>query len=352
MKFHTLKVKDITKETLDTITVHLKQPLFSKIKYKAGQFLTVVVPIEGKSVRRAYSLSSAPNIDETLSITIKRVENGLVSNYVNDHLKVDDKMEIIEPMGNFFVEPDKNLARHIVLFGAGSGITPLMSIAKSILAFEPKSIVSLVYGNRNSNTIIFKSKIEEMQKKYGERFNVVHVLSQAENDWVGYKGRIDKTIAINVLNLLPKFDKDKTEYFICGPEGMTKEVENALKNLQVPKERIHHESFISSASSEAKEEAKKGGSSTEREITILLDNEEYRVKVSDKKTILEAGLDAGLDMPYSCQSGLCTACRGRRKSGEIKMDEDEGLSALEIKDGYILACVSHPLTDDVVIEIG
>lgn len=351
MKFHTLKVKDITKETSDTITVHLKQPLFAKLKYKAGQFLTVVVPIDGKSIRRAYSLSSAPNIDETLSITIKRVENGLVSNYVNDHLKAGDKMEIIEPMGNFYIEPDKNLARHIILFAAGSGITPLMSIAKSILAFEPKSTISLIYGNKSMNTIIFKDKIEEMQKKYGERFNLVHVLSRAEEDWIGYKGRIDKTLTINVLNLLPKFDKDKTEYFMCGPEGMMNEIANALKSLQTPSEHIHRESFVSSAASEAKEEAKSAGS-VQREVTIIVDSEEYRVMVSPKKTILEAGLDAGVDMPYSCQSGLCTACRGRRKSGEVKMDEEEGLSALEIKDGYVLTCVSHPLTDDVVIEIG
>ena len=352
MKFYSLKVKDITKETSDTITVHLKQPLFSKIKYKPGQFLTIVLPINGKSVRRAYSLSSAPTIDETLSITIKRVENGLVSNFVNDHLKVGDKMEIIEPMGHFCLEPDKNLSRHIVLFGSGSGVTPLMSIAKSILMFEPKSTVSLIYGNRNTDTIIFKAKIEEMQKKYGERFNIVHVLSRAEENWIGYKGRIDKSLAINVLTLLPKFDKDKTEYFMCGPEGMMDEVVEALNSLQTPKERIHRESFVSSTASEAKEDAKNAAGGIERDVMIILDDEEHRVTVKPGSTILEAGLDAGLDMPYSCQSGLCTACRGKKKAGEVKMDEDEGLSEMEIKDGYILTCVAHPLTDDVVVEIG
>ncbi|MCU0389837.1 MAG: ferredoxin--NADP reductase [Thermoflexibacter sp.] len=351
MKFHTLKVKEITKETNDTITVHLKQPLFSKIKYKAGQFLTIVLTIDGKSIRRAYSLSSAPNIDETLSITIKRVENGIVSNYANDHLKAGDKLEIIEPMGHFCIEPDKNLTRHIVLFGAGSGITPLMSIAKTILMFEPKSTVSLIYGNRSTDTIIFRQAIEQMQKKYAERFNVVHVLSRAENDWIGYKGRIDKSITINVLNLLPKFDKATTSYFLCGPEGMMEEVNAALLQLQTPKEQIHKESFISSTATEAKEEAKHQTGGIEREVTIILDNEEYKVKVKPNSTILDSALDAGLDMPYSCQSGLCTACRGKKKAGEVKMDEDEGLSDAEIQEGFVLTCVGHPLTDDVVIEI-
>ncbi len=349
MKTYSLKIKEITRETPDTFTIHFKQPLFSKIKYKSGQFLTIIVPINGKSERRAYSLSSAPNIDENLSITIKMIENGLVSNYVDKHFKAGDKMEVVEPMGHFCLEPDKNLERHIILFGAGSGITPLISMAKSILVFEPHSIVSLIYGNRNTQSIIFKQTIEEMQKKYGTRFNVVHVLSRPEEDWIGYKGRIDKVLTINVLNLLPKFDKDKTEYYLCGPEGMMNAVREALIYLQTPQEKIHHESFFNIST---KDDTKNTTDTVSRTVTIILDNEEFQINVKPNTTILEAGLDAGLDMPYSCQSGLCTACRGKKKSGEVKMDEDEGLSEMEIKEGYVLTCVGHPLSDDVVIEIG
>ncbi len=349
MKTYSLKIKEITRETPDTFTIHFKQPLFSKIKYKSGQFLTIIVPINGKNERRAYSLSSAPNIDENLSITIKMIENGLVSNYVDKHFKAGDKMEVVEPMGHFCLEPDKNLERHIILFGAGSGITPLISMAKSILVFEPHSIVSLIYGNRNTQSIIFKQTIEEMQKKYGTRFNVVHVLSRPEEDWIGYKGRIDKVLTINVLNLLPKFDKDKTEYYLCGPEGMMNAVREALIYLQTPQEKIHHESFFNIST---KDDTKNTTDTVSRTVTIILDNEEFQINVKPNTTILEAGLDAGLDMPYSCQSGLCTACRGKKKSGEVKMDEDEGLSEMEIKEGYVLTCVGHPLSDDVVIEIG
>ncbi|MCU0451452.1 MAG: ferredoxin--NADP reductase [Bernardetiaceae bacterium] len=353
MKFYNLKVKDIVHETEDTITILLKQPLFTRVKYKPGQFLTLIVPINGKSERRAYSLSSAPNLDDALAVTIKRVPGGLVSNYLNDHLKVGDNMDIMEPMGNFCLDPDKNQSRHVVLFGSGSGVTPLMSIAKSVLLFEPKSAVSLIYGNRTMETVIFRQKIEEMQKKYGDRFKVVHVLSRAEEDWIGYHGRIDKTLAVNVLNLLPKFDKAKTEYFMCGPEGMMDEVTEALHLLQVPKERIHRESFVSSTAEEVKDEAAlKASGIVEQQVTVVLDGDEYTVTVPPTKTILEAALDAGIDVPYSCQSGLCTACRGHRKSGEVKMDEDEGLSESEIRDGYVLTCVSHPLSENVVIEIG
>ncbi len=353
MKFYNLKVKDIVRETSDTITIHLKQPLFTKVKYKSGQFLTLIVPIMGKSERRAYSLSSAPNVDETLAVTIKRVDGGLVSNYLNDHLKVGDNMDIMEPMGQFCLEPHKAQNRHVVLFGSGSGVTPLMSIAKSVLLFEPKSVVSFIYGNRSTDTIIFKAKIEEMQKKYGDRFKVVHVLSRAEEDWLGYHGRIDRTLTINVLNLLPKLDKDNTEYFMCGPEGMMDQVVDALHFLKTPKERIHRESFVSSAADEVKDEATlKASGIVEQKVTILIDGDEYIVNVPPTKTILEAALDAGVDVPYSCQSGLCTACRGHKKSGEVKMDEDEGLSESEITEGYILTCVSHPLTENVVVEIG
>jgi ring-1,2-phenylacetyl-CoA epoxidase subunit PaaE len=353
MKFYNLKVKDIVRETPDTITIHLKQPLFSKIKYKPGQFLTLIVPVNGKSERRAYSLSSAPNLDETLAVTIKRVPQGIVSNYLNDYLKVGDTIDIMEPMGNFMLEVDRNLQRHIVLFGCGSGVTPLMSIAKSVLNFEQGSTVSLIYGNRSLDSVIFAAKLEEMQKKFGSRFNVVHVLSRPADSWNGHKGRIDKAMAINIINLLPKFEVSKTEYYMCGPEGMMDEVQVALAQLKVPKERVHRESFVASTPEEPQDEQSLAAAGiVKQEVTILLDGDEYKVSVPPQKSILEAALDAGVDMPYSCQSGLCTACRGQCTSGKVKMDEDEGLSEKEIKEGYVLTCVSHPLTADVVITMG
>ncbi len=349
-KYYTLKIKDVVRETSDTITIHFRQPLFTTIKYEAGQFLTLIVPINGKTYRRAYSLSSAPNVDSTLAVTIKRVPNGIVSNYLNDHIKVGDRLDIMEPMGHFKLSIDPKAARHIVLLGAGSGVTPLMSIAKSVLAYEPKSVVSLIYGNRNESGIIFAKTLEEMQKKYGERFNLVHTLTQPEGKWNSYTGRIDKNLTINVLNLLPK-DLYTSQYFMCGPEGMMDAVVEGLTFLKVSPEQIYRETF-NPPSAEEKTTDTNNNLQIDREVTIVLDGDTHKITVAPDKFVLDAALDAGLDMPYSCQSGLCTACRGKCVTGEVKMIEDEGLTENEIKQGYVLTCVSKPLTDNVKIEIG
>ena len=169
-----LKVKEVVRETSDSVTVHFKQPLFRKVKYKPGQFLTINFEIDGKKVSRSYSMSSAPNLDNTVAVTVKRVQGGLVSNYVNDKVSAGMSISMMQPVGKFTLEVDKNLQRHIVLFGAGSGITPLMSILKSVLFFEPKSTVSLVYGNRRTDNIIFQKQLQELKQKFGDRFQKLH----------------------------------------------------------------------------------------------------------------------------------------------------------------------------------
>ena len=350
-KYYNLKVKDIVRETSDTITVHLKQPLFSKIKYAPGQFLTLIVAVNGSTYRRAYSLSSAPGIDADLAVTIKRVENGIVSNHINDHLKVGDRLEIMEPIGNFKLVIEPKAERHIVLFGAGSGVTPLMSIARTVLKQEPKSMVSLVYGNRNAESVIFAELLEQMERNYAERFRVIHTFSRPEPSRTGPVGRLDKAFAADVISKLPKVEADTTEYFMCGPEGMMDGVTEALQEFGTEKAHIHRESFVSNVNSEAKKDA---GSSDRaaQEITLIHEEEEYKLTVEPSKTILESALDAGIDVPYSCQSGLCTACRGKCHTGAVKMAEDEGLSESEIKEGYILTCVAYPLTNNVAVEIG
>ena len=345
-----LKVKEIIKETDDTVTLHFKQPLFKKVKYKPGQFLTVIVPVNGKKERRSYSMSSAPVLDNHLAVTVKRVEDGRVSNYLNDHVKTGDSIELMQPMGTFTIEPDKNQSRHIVLFGAGSGITPLMSILKTILFFEPKSTVSLIYGNRNQSSIIFKDKLAEYKEKFGERFNLVNVLSRPESSWGGYSGRIDEPMAVNVLNRLPELPAESTEYYLCGPEGMMESVKAALKRRKVPVQKVYSESFVSTTTEE--EVAEATSEIQTQQVAIVLDGEEHTITVPPSKSILDEGLDQGLDMPFSCQSGVCTACRGKCLSGKVKMVEGDGISADELAEGYVLLCVGHPLTNDVKIEIG
>jgi len=343
-----LKVKEVVKETSDAVTVHFKQPMFRKVKYKSGQFLTLNLEIDGKKVSRSYSMSSTPNIDSTVAVTVKRVSGGVASNYINDQVKVGDSVSMMEPVGNFTLEPDKNLKRHIVLFGAGSGITPLMSILKSILYFEPASTVSLIYGNRRTDNIIFKEKLQALKEKFGDRFNLVYCLTQPDRSWNGLTGRIDDAVTVNVMNMLPKFDATATEYYICGPDGMMEQVKEGLKRLKVDAEKIHIESFTSS--NESEEALASLGEIDTAVVTVQLNGDDHKVTVPPDKSILDAALDEGLDMPFSCQSGLCTACRCQVKSGEVKMTESDGLSEDELKQGYVLICVGHPASGDVVVE--
>ncbi|MGB0523208.1 MAG: FAD-binding oxidoreductase [Flammeovirgaceae bacterium] len=345
--YYTLKIKDVIKETDDAVTIQFKQPLFKKVKYLPGQFLTVIIPINGEKLRRSYSMSSAPNLDSHLAVTVKRVEGGIVSNYLNEQVKKGDSMEIMKPMGNFTLEPNKKGQRHVILFGGGSGITPLMSILKSALYFEPKTTVSLVYANHDENCIIFKQELEALKNKFGERLNVIHVLSQPKQMWNGHTGRMDEAMVMNIHNLLPKVDAP-AEYYICGPEGMMDIVQEALSNLKIKDSAIHTESFVSSSNGESDVDTSAFQTHT---VTIHLHGDEHKVIVPPDKTILDAGLDAGLDMPFSCQSGLCTACMGKCVSGEVKMTEEDTLSPDEVAEGYRLLCVGHPASEDVIIEM-
>jgi ring-1,2-phenylacetyl-CoA epoxidase subunit PaaE len=350
-QYHKLKVKNIVKETSDTISVYFQQPEDKKINYKPGQFLTLLIPMNGETVRRSYSMSSCPHTEDTLCVTVKRVASGKVSNYINDHLREGQIIEVLEPMGNFTLDLHP-VQRHVILFAAGSGITPLMSIAKSVLRMEASSIVSLLYQNRNEESVIFKSTIDQLKKQFPNRFNVVHVLSRPDGNWTGYRGRLNQHLAIKLVNDLPKLNVHKTDYYLCGPQGMMEEVQQALSKLNVPREKIHKESFVTSTDTFARIESAEDMSIKTREVTILYDGDEYKVTVEPNKSILESGLDMGIDLPYSCQSGLCTACRGKCLSGKVKMDEEDGLSEYELNEGYVLLCVGHPLTSDVKIEIG
>jgi ring-1,2-phenylacetyl-CoA epoxidase subunit PaaE len=352
-RYHKLRVTNIVKETPDTISVYLQQPSQSKITYKPGQFLTLLIPIGGETVRRSYSMSSCPHTDKELCVTVKRVANGKVSNYLNDHLKVGQELEVMEPLGSFALDL-RPVQRHVILIGAGSGITPLMSIAKAVLRMESSSIVSLLYGNRNQDSIIFKHALDELQKQYPDRFRTIHILSQPNPGWTGLTGRLNRTLAIKLINELPRLDVYRTDYYVCGPSGMMEEIEQALNILYVPKERIHKESFAAAATATdtAPEVAGEAdGEIKTQVVTLIYEGSEYKVKVEPHQSILDAGLEMDIDLPYSCQSGLCTACRGKCVSGKVMMDEEDGLSEYEMKEGYVLVCVGHPLTSDVVIEI-
>ncbi len=348
-----LAVKEIVKETKDSITIVFEQPQ-EGIAYKSGQFLTLILTIDGKEVRRAYSLCTSPFVDRDLAVAVKRVDSGLVSNYLADHLKVGDKLKVMEPMGQFVTEYKKDNKRHIILFAGGSGITPMMSIIKSLLSQEADSMASLIYCNRDIDSIIFKGELDRLQTTYEGRLQVIHILDKAPMNWQGYSGLLNHEMLSRLVERIPDWGMEKTTYLMCGPEGMMKNVDTLLAARHIPREKIFKESFVQGT---INKEGKKGtdslaGELKAREVVIRYEGEEYKIIVEPNRTILETALDMGIDLPYSCQSGLCTACRGKALSGKVKLDEEEGLSQSERNEGFVLTCVGHPMTDDVVIEIG
>jgi len=346
-----LKVKNIISETKDAITLVFEQPA-TKIAYKSGQFLTLIVSVQGKEVRRAYSLCSSPFVDQDLAVSVKRVDKGLMSNWLPDNLKVGNTVKVMEPMGNFTTEFKKENKRHIILFAGGSGITPMMSIIKSTLTQEPESICSLIYCNRDVDSIIFRNEFDKLQTTYEGRLHVIHVLDNAPMNWQGYSGLLNHDMLVKLFERIPDWGIEKTTYLMCGPEGMMKNVEMLLDSHSIPKNKIVKESFVTGVLDKDKKSEPASAELKAREVTIRYDGREFKVVVQPTSTILETALDQGIDLPFSCQSGLCTACRGKALSGKVKLDEEEGLSASEKAEGYVLTCVGHPLTDDVVIEIG
>jgi len=344
-----LKVREVVKETADTVSIYFEQPE-PYLEYKPGQFLTLVIDFEGKEQRRSYSLCTSPYVDPFPGISVKRVPGGLFSNFLNEKIHPGKTINVLKPLGNFTSDFHSKNQKHFFLVAGGSGITPIMGILKSVLANEPKSKVSLLYCSRHEEHIIFKKELIELEEKYSKNFTVIHNLSQPTDSWTGLRGRLKNETLSDFIKKAEAEADFQTEYFICGPEGILETTQDVLSSLNIDKQKIHKESFYSAAADAAHEAASSGEGLT-RDVLLEMEGEEHLISVSPDKTILEAGLAQGLNMPYSCQSGLCTACRGKIYSGQVKMDEDDGLNENEIKEGYVLCCVGRPLTDDVKIKI-
>ncbi|RZK16063.1 MAG: ferredoxin--NADP reductase, partial [Hymenobacter sp.] len=317
-------------------------------------------PAGQRPERRAYSLSSTSADAPRLSVTVKRVLGGLVSNHLLDNVQVGQQYEALPPMGNFVVQPSPKAARSLVLIGAGSGVTPLMAMLKAVLREEPQSHVLLIYGNRNEDSVIFKQELAALEAGSRGRLQVEHVYSQPLHAAAPHQhtGRVNRTTLLRILEQRHQFPAPQAEYYICGPEGLMTESQAALELLNVPSSRVRRESFVAAADT-AEAGSPHGdvlastddGPVTSRSVTLHYEGSEYVVNVPVGKTILDAALDEDIDLPYSCQAGLCTACRGKCLSGKVHLDEREGLSDAELAKGYVLTCVAHPLTADVVIEI-
>ncbi|NMH88765.1 ferredoxin--NADP reductase [Flavivirga algicola] len=340
-----LLVKNIIKETNDAVSVCFKNGnLFKKLKYKPGQFLTIHVPIDEVVHKRAYSFSSNPYTDKDLKITIKRVEKGLVSNYVHDHLRVGEKLVVDNPAGSFYVEPVNEHKKQYVLFAGGSGITPMFSIVKSVLTEEKDSNVLLIYANQNVESIIFHDEIKALKNEYPDTFFVEHIISSNLTDSDNYHSGLATHKLLNKIFSRHQLAYDDHTYMICGPFGYMEKIKEILKDNGVSRDKIKIEVFKSP-------KVKVSGKNLLSDVTLKVEGESHEIKVRGDKSILEQAMFESIVIPYSCRAGMCSTCRAKCTSGKVKMTEGHLLSESDVENGDILTCISYPVSDKVVIEI-
>jgi len=356
-KFHTLKVSAVKRETHDSVSVAFEIPsgLEQNFRYLPGQYLTLKMQINGEQVNRSYSFCSSYYVGEPMTIAVKKVTNGKASTYINDVLKAGDTIEVMEPMGNFHSTIEVSNVKHYLLFGGGSGITPLLSILKSVMAKEPLSSVTLFYANRDEQSVIFKGTLDSLLEQYSNRLKVVHI-TDTPSGLTKYSGYLVKDLAIQLLREHTDFNFSNVECFICGPTPMMKEVESALASLNLPKEKVHIEYFTAKAD-EDKTAADVGTASSadapftgKAKVKLIYDGNEVEFEMNEKETVLSAALDAGYDPPYSCMVAACCTCRAKLMEGKVVMDDRESLTDAEINRGYVLTCQAHPKTATVVLN--
>jgi ring-1,2-phenylacetyl-CoA epoxidase subunit PaaE len=354
--FYKLKVGNINRETKDAVSISLlvPPPFKSQFAYKAGQYLTFSIQINGEEVRRSYSVCSSPFENEMPIIAVKEVNGGKMSTYLNRELKEGDLLDVMPPMGNFTLEPQEERNQHYFLFGGGSGITPLKSILITLLKHEPQSSINLLYANRDKDSVIFEQELIKLASEYPDRFHIIWSLDEAPENWNGISGWLTPAKVKAAVQQFGEGHPKDSDYFICGPSGMMDVVKNGLELLDIPEAKVHTEYFTAVAK-EKKDDVQQQEADeldammpeTDRRVKVELFGMKSEINVKPGQTILEAAQDAGLDPPYSCTVGVCTTCRAKIHSGKVNMDEREGLSDAEINEGYILTCQAHPLTDDV-----
>lgn len=350
-QFHPLKVRDLRRETADTVSIsfELPQNVREAFRYKQGQHLTLKTEINGEEVRRSYSICTATQ-ENDLRVAVKKVDGGLFSTWANENLKVGDYLEVMAPQGHFFTELQPDHEKLYVAFAAGSGITPVMSILHSTLVEEPRSSFMLFYGNRSFDTIIFREQLETLKNLYPDRLSVHHVLSRESLGNELFKGRIDGAKCRRFAKFF--FNPSEVDaFFLCGPEEMVFEVKDMLAELGVDPKTVHFELFTTTGIRNKPSALKVAKESFEASITVIQDGAQFDFNLpSDGSTLLDAAMRAGADLPYSCKGGVCSTCKARILEGKVEMSVNYGLEPDEVEAGYVLTCQSHPLTERVVVS--
>lgn len=353
VRWNKLTIKDIRRETPDCVSIAFEVPenLRSIYQFRQGQNLTVRVGLNGDEVRRSYSICSSP-LDNELRIAVKKVANGTFSSYANMQLQKGDRIEVLPPTGQFYTELSPNNKKKYLAFAAGSGITPIISIIKTVLAVEADSEFMLVYGNRTRSSIIFKEQLDALKNRYIHRFTIHHILSREKTDATINHGRINREKCTELEKLVDF--KGIDEIFLCGPEEMIFSVRDWLFQKNIDHTRIHFELFtVPGQKSEVRiqnvEKTQEIGPKSK--VSIKLDGIMFDFELPRSgESILDAALQQGADLPYACKGGVCSTCRAKLISGEVRMDANYALEPDELAKGFILTCQSHPVTDSVVVD--
>jgi ring-1,2-phenylacetyl-CoA epoxidase subunit PaaE len=348
--FRSLTIADVRRETPEAISIRFAVPddIREDFAFISGQYLTLRTELDGAEVRRSYSICSGMD-DGELRVAVKRLDGGLFSSFANAQLKAGDTIDVMPPDGRFGLAPDAAAERTYIGFAAGSGITPVFSIIKSVLTREPRSHFVLFYGNRSSATIMFKDELDDLKDRFVDRLSVHHILSREMQDVDVLHGRLTDgkvPALIRTAGGIAAVD----DVFLCGPLPMTEEVSAALVSLGLPSERIHREIFTtetpprpikSPARSEAKEEVG---------LSVKLDGVLHQIAMRRDETVLEAGERHELDLPYSCRGGMCCTCRAKLLRGTGAMDQNFSLEPWEEEAGFVLTCQFRPATETIALD--
>ncbi|QWX83687.1 ferredoxin--NADP reductase [Cellulophaga sp. HaHaR_3_176] len=342
--FHSLKVSNIQPLTSSSVAITFAVPddLKDAFTFSAGQYITISKEISGVEVRRAYSISSVPASGK-ITVGVKKITDGTFSVYANDKIKVGDVLEVMPPEGRFVFQPS-NSAKHVAGFVAGSGITPIMSIAETVLKSHLNSTFVLVYGNQNTDEVMFSKEIKDLQKKYSDRFTVQHVFSRVKEEGALF-GRVE-TSTVNYIVKNKFKDTAFDGFYLCGPEEMIDVVSDTLQESGVAKDKIHFELFTSSETVDTMAENLDG----KTKIEVVVDDETFSFSMDKKMLVLDAILKENIDAPYSCQGGVCSSCIARVTEGKAEMVKNQILTDGEIEEGLILTCQAHPLTPSLKVD--
>jgi len=348
-EFHSLRVKEIVKETEDTVSLSFNVPenLEQAYVFTPGQYLTLKLIINNEEQRRSYSICSSSA--ENITVAVKKVENGLVSSYLNEVLKENDEMEVMTPEGNFILETDPNKKRKFVGFAAGSGITPIMSMIKQLSIDETETVFTLFYSNKMENDVIFKHQLDQLA---GNNLKINYIYTRQKLNNPLLEGRIDKSKATELIKAdLSCLNADA--FFLCGPEEMIFNVKSALEEFGVLNTKIKFELFTTPVlmAEKPKQEEVDENFDGEALVTVIYDDEEIDFNLNkDGDTILDAAMDNDVDVPFSCKGAVCCTCKAKVTEGKVTMDANYALSDQEVEDGYVLACQSHPASAKVTLD--